>query len=152
MLACMQKVNFVIHFFLKILQRNSKLFVLGNLGMSGHTHRKWQYHFEETFHNYLQGKINSILYIFLDIMQRYKVVILGALGMPGHAHPKWYYQFVENFCVYLQVKNQFHSPYFSGDTAKISTNIGYFGHVWLYITKMIVSTFRRLRCLSACQK
>ena len=44
---------------------------------------------EETFHNYLQGKINSILYGFLVILQRcYKVVVLGALGMPGHAHPK----------------------------------------------------------------
>ena len=29
---------------------------------------------------------------------------------------------------------------------------GYFGHVWLYTTKMIASTCRRLRCLSACQK
>ena len=44
---------------------------------------------EETFHNYLQGKINSILYGFLEILQRcYKVVVVGALGMPGHAHPK----------------------------------------------------------------
>ena len=120
MLTCMQKVNFVIHFFLKILRRNSKLFVLRNLGKSGHTHQKWQYHFEETFDNYQQGKINSILYVFLEILQRYyKVVVLDALGMPGHAQPKWYYQFVENFCVYLQVKNQFHSPCFSGDTAKI---------------------------------
>ena len=88
--------------------------------MSGHTHQKWQYHSEETFGNYQQGKINSILYVFLEILQRcYKVVALGALGMPGHALPKWYYQSVENFCVYLQVKNQFHSPCFSGDTAKI---------------------------------
>ena len=120
MLTCMQKLNFVIHFFLKILQRNSKLFVLCNLGMSSHTHQKWQYHFEETFDNYQQGKINSILYVFLEILQRYyKVVVLGALGMSGHAHPKWYYQFVENCCVYLQVKDQFHSPCSSGDTAKI---------------------------------
>ena len=29
---------------------------------------------------------------------------------------------------------------------------GYLGHAWLYTTKMIVSTCRRLRCLSACQK
>ena len=31
----------------------------------------------------------------------------------------------------------------------MQTYFGYFGHVWLYITKIIVSTFRRLRCLSA---
>ena len=142
MLGCMQKVNFVIHFSLKILQRNSKLSILGNLGMSGHIHQKRQYHFEETFDNYQQGKINSILYVFLEILQRYyKVVVLGAFGMPGHAHPKWYYQFVEK-CVYLQIKNQFHSPCL----------FEYFGHVWLYLTKMIVSTFRRLWCLLACQK
>ena len=29
---------------------------------------------------------------------------------------------------------------------------GYFGHAWLHKPKMIVSTCRRLRCLSACQK
>ena len=87
--------------------------------MSGHTHQKWQYHLEETFDKYQHGKINSILYVLLEILQRYyKVVVLGALGMPGHAHPKWYYQFVENFCIYLQVKNQFHNPCFSGDTIK----------------------------------
>ena len=121
MLSCMQNVNFVIHFSLKILQRNSSLFVLSNFGMPGHTHQKWQYHFGEMFDNYQQGKIISILYVFLEILQRYckVVVLLGALGMPGHAHPKWYYQFVENFCIYLQVKNQFHNPCFFGYTAKI---------------------------------
>ena len=120
MLVCMQNVNFIIHSSFRILQRNSKLFILGNLGMSDHAHQKWQYHFEETFDTYQQEKINSILYVFLEVLQRYyKVVSLGALVMPGHAHPKWSYQFVENFCVYLQVKNQFHSPWFSGDTARI---------------------------------
>ena len=65
--------------------------------MSGHTHQKWQYHFEEMFYNYQLGENNSILYVFFEILQRYyKVVVLGALGMPGHAQPKWYYQFVEN--------------------------------------------------------
>ena len=37
MLVCMQKINFITHFFLKIFQRNSKLVILGNLDMSGHT-------------------------------------------------------------------------------------------------------------------
>ena len=37
MLLGMQKINFIIHFFIKILQRNSKLVILGNLGMHGHT-------------------------------------------------------------------------------------------------------------------
>ena len=37
MLVCMQKINFIILLFLKILQRNSKLVILGNLGMPAHT-------------------------------------------------------------------------------------------------------------------
>ena len=37
MLVGMQKINFITHFFLKILQKNSKLVILGNLGMPGHT-------------------------------------------------------------------------------------------------------------------
>ena len=75
---------------------------------------------EETFGNYHQAKINVNLYIFLDILQGYcKLVVSGTLGMPGYAHPNWYYQLVETFCVYLQAENQFHTPCFSGDTAKI---------------------------------
>ena len=38
--AC-KKINFITHFFLKILQRNSKLAIFGNLGMPDHTHQKW---------------------------------------------------------------------------------------------------------------
>ena len=85
MLIYMQKVNLLIHFLLKLLQRNSKLFFGGGGGGGGVI---WA-SLEETFQNYLQGKINSILYGFLEILQRcYKVVVVGALGMPGHAHPK----------------------------------------------------------------
>ena len=64
MLICIQKINFIIHFFLKILQ-NSKLVILSNLGMPGHTHLKWLYHFEEAFDVYLRQKINFILHVFL---------------------------------------------------------------------------------------
>ena len=37
MLVGIQKIDFITHFFLKILQRNSKLVILGNLDMPGHT-------------------------------------------------------------------------------------------------------------------
>ena len=40
MFICMQKINFITHFFLKILQRNSKLVISDNLDMPGHTHLK----------------------------------------------------------------------------------------------------------------
>ena len=66
---------------------------------------KSQYQFVGHFHSYLDVKINSILHVFLKILQKYwKLVVLDTLGMPGHTH------------------------------------------------NMIVSTRRRLQCLSACQK
>ena len=154
MLTCMQKINFFIHYFLKILQRNSNGFILGNLGMHGHTHLKWQYHFEEPFHNHQQAQINFIFYVFLEILQRYcKLVVLGTLDMPGYAHPKWYYQSVEKFCVYLQAKisSSWLMPFWRY-CKDMQTYFGYFGHAWLYTTKLIVSTCGRLQCLSACQK
>ena len=51
-----KKLNFIIHFFVKILQRNSKLVILGNFDIPGHTHLKWWYQFEEIFDVYLQAK------------------------------------------------------------------------------------------------
>ena len=36
----MQKINFIIDFFLKILQKTSKHVILGNVGMSDLTHLK----------------------------------------------------------------------------------------------------------------
>ena len=83
---CMQKTNFFVHFFLKILQRNWKLIIVCILGMPGHRHLKWQYQFEETFDIYLQ--------VFI----------------PGNAHPKWYYHIAENLCVYLKAKKSTSSP------------------------------------------
>ena len=37
--AC-KKINVITHFFLKILKRSSKLVILGNLGMPGHTSKR----------------------------------------------------------------------------------------------------------------
>ena len=118
MLICMQKVNFISHFFLKILQRNSKLVILGNLSMPGYTHLNWQYQFEEIFDAYYKQKIKFILPVFLEIFQIYcKLVILSTLDKPGYT--KWYYYLVENFRIYLQIKEQLHPTWFSGDIAKI---------------------------------
>ena len=107
MLIYLQKIQFLTDFFLKILQRNGKPVILGNLG--------W-----ETFYAYLRTKNQLHPSRFLWILQRYfKLVILGMLGMPGYTHPNWHYQLVENFHVHLQAKNQLHPPCFSGDIAKI---------------------------------
>ena len=59
MLVCMQKINFITHFFLTKLQGNSKLAILANLGVGGHTYLKWWYQFEEIFEVYLQEKTTS---------------------------------------------------------------------------------------------
>ena len=89
MLIGMQKINFITHFFLQILQRNSKLVILGNLAMPGHAHLKSQYQFEETFDVYLQAQ-NQVHSLRLsgDNAKICKLLILGALVMPDYAHPK----------------------------------------------------------------
>ena len=56
MLICMQKINFISNVFLEIFQRNSKLVILGHLGMLGHTHIKWKYQFLKISDVYLQAK------------------------------------------------------------------------------------------------
>ena len=92
MFSFMQKINFITHFLLKILQRNSKRVILGNLGISGH--------------------------------------------------------------VYQQVKNLFHHPCFFWRYSKDmqTSYFGYYGHACLGTLKMIASTCKALRCLSACEK
>ena len=64
-------------------------------------------------------KINFILPVFLEILQRYcKVVILSTLGKLGNTNTK-YHHLVENFRVYLQAEEPLHPPCFFRDIAKI---------------------------------
>ena len=141
---CTQKINFILHTFLEILQTC-------HLGTLGSAHPKWYYQHVGNFHVYQLAKIKFIPHVFLEILQKYcKLFILDTLDMSGHAHPKWYYHNVRDFHVYLQAKDQLHPPYFSGDIAKIL--FWEFGHVWLCTPKMIVSIHTKLHCLSACQK
>ena len=42
-----QKINFILHDFLEILQKYCKLVVLSTLGMSGGAHSKWYYRLAE---------------------------------------------------------------------------------------------------------
>ena len=61
-------------------------------------------------------KINFILSVFLEILQRYcKLVILDTLNKPGYTQPKLYCPLVQIFCIYLQTKEQLHPTSFSGD-------------------------------------
>ena len=82
-----------------------------------------------------------------------KLVVLDTLGMSGYAYPKWYYHLVEDFYVYLQAKKSTSFPMLLWRYWKVmQTCFGYFGHACLHSPKMIVSTRRRLWCLSACKK
>ena len=65
--ACKKSTSSLIYFFLTILQRNSKLIILINLGMLGHTHLKWQYNVEETidvYHGTIIGKKSTSSFTF----------------------------------------------------------------------------------------
>ena len=56
MLICKQKINYITHFFINMLQRNIKCVILGNWCVPGHTHLKWCYYFEEIFNICQQAK------------------------------------------------------------------------------------------------
>ena len=101
----MQKITFITYFFIKVLQRNSKPFILDNLAMSGHIHLKRQYHFAETFDVYQWAKKSTSS--FMLSLGYCTLVVLNTLGMPSYATP-----------VYLQVKIQLHSPCSSADIAR----------------------------------
>ena len=116
----MQKINFIIHFFLKILQRNSKLVILGNLGMPGHTHQKEQYELEEIFDVYLQAK-NQLHYSCFS----WEIAKLLQTCYFGYSRQAWLHKPImtvsswENFHIYLQAKEPLYPSCFSGDIAKI---------------------------------
>ena len=94
MFICGQKINFILHVFLKILQRYCKLVILGTLGIPGTHTQIVTNQFVEKFRLFGGKKSTSSPHVFLEILQRCncKLVILGTLGIPGYAHPKWQYQ------------------------------------------------------------
>ena len=120
MLICMQKINFITNFFLKILQRNSKIATWVIWAWLATHNQNDSINLKKALTFICWQKINFILCIFLEILQRYcKLVILGFLGMPGYPHTKWYHKLIENIPAYLQAKNQLHALHFSGDIGKI---------------------------------
>ena len=69
---CMQKINYILHIFLEILQRYYKPVILGTFRMHGSAHKKWYCQIVENFCVYLQAKkIDFINHDFLEIIQRY---------------------------------------------------------------------------------
>ena len=133
-----------------MLQRNSKLVTLGNIGMPAHTHLKDSIILKKASMFISRQKINFILHVFLDTLQRYcKTLALDTLGMPGYIHPKWYSHLL---CLSAGRKLTPPPMLFWRYYKDIQTYFGYFGLAWLDSPKMIVPTCRRLQCLSACKK
>ena len=56
MFICRQKINFILHVFLEILQKYCKLVILGTLGMPDSAHPKWYYQLVEKFCVHPQAK------------------------------------------------------------------------------------------------
>ena len=91
-------------------------------------------------------KINFILHVFLETLQKYcKLVLLGTLVMPAWAHPK-YHQLAENFCVHLQTKKFTLSTMFFWRYCQDMQTcyLGHFGHAWPCATKMIIKKLHLL--------
>ena len=153
MLICMQQINFITHLFLKILQRNSKLNILGNSSKPRYTLND-SINLKKSLMFICKRKTNFILSIFLEILQWYcKFVILGTLHKPAYAHLKWYQHLVE--LSYLSAgKRAILSPMFFYKYCKDmqTSYFEYFRHVWLYTPKMIKSTCRKFCCFSTSQK
>ena len=101
-------------------------------------------------------KINFILHIFLETLQYCKLIVLGFFGYFGHAWlyiANWSYQLVENLRIFRGKNSTSSAVLFWRSCKDMETSyFRYFRHAWLQTPKMIVSTCRRLQCLSASQK
>ena len=141
MFIYMQKINLISNFFFEILERHCKLGILKTSRMLDHPHQNHSISLYQVFMLiYTQKKINFSTHFFLKIL-------------PGHTHLKRQYQFEETFHVYLQAKNLIHSSRFPWDIAKmLQTCFRDFGNAWLNTIKVILSSCRKLSCLSACKK
>ena len=118
MLICKKKINFIPHLFFRILQRNSKLVILGDLGMPDHKHLKWQYQSEEIVDVYLEAKKQLHCCFFPgDVAKILPTCYFGYFGHTWLQKPKM----IVSSCrkLYQQSKEPLHSSCFSGDIAKI---------------------------------
>ena len=100
MLICKRKINFILtltsstsHFLLKILQKKkkkkSRLVILGNLRLPGHTHLKRWSQLEEIFAVYLQAKNQLHLSHFpWDIAKILQTYYFGYFGHASLRTPK----------------------------------------------------------------
>ena len=136
------------------MQRNSKLVILSNLGMTGHTQLKWYHQCEKTFNICQQAKNQLHPSCFpWDIT---KILLTGCFWYFG---PIWLLSpkvilpsYRKHLCLSVG-KTSTSSPILLwGYCKNIQIYFGYFGHARSHALKMIVSPWQRLQCLSACKK
>ena len=101
MLTCMQKINFLTHFFLKILQRNNKLVILDNLGIFENLKKPSMF--------ICRQKINFNFQVSLEILKDITTLLLWILWTT-HTH-----KVISSTCRKLSrlsagKKKQLHSP------------------------------------------
>ena len=90
MFICRQKINFIFHNCLQILQRHSKLFILRPFDMPGYAHLKLSYQLVKNFRVYLQAKNDFNPPRFSGEFRKIcKLLILSTFGMSVYTHPKW---------------------------------------------------------------
>ena len=84
MLIYMQKINFITHFFFKILQRNNLLFWVIWRGLVTHTQND-SINLKKPLMLICRQKVHFILHNFLEILQKYcKLVYFGYFGLHTH--------------------------------------------------------------------
>ena len=100
---CKQKINFILHVFLEILQRYCELAIFGTLGMPGYTHQKWYY--QKLLRLSTDKKSVSSPMFFWRYGKDMQNSYFGYFGHTWLHMPKMVVQLVENFDVYLHPKN-----------------------------------------------
>ena len=97
----MQKINFIFHVFLEILQCYSKLVILGTLDMLGYAYPKWYYQLVENFRLYLQAKNQLHPRIFLEIKNKHHHSLNWDILFQRILQCDW----LMAFCPYLENQN-----------------------------------------------
>ena len=152
MFISMQKHNFIIHFFLEILKRNSKIFTLGNLGVTGHKHLKSQHEFEETFDIYLQAKKSTSSFMFsLRCQLGFQVHLDSGIPILGTSNLGAQ---IKSFC---ESKHSLTASIFLEQDLNVAqilqaSYFGYFEYAWSPIPKVVLSTCRKHFYLSVDKK
>ena len=122
MFICMQKINFITHFFI----------ILSNLVMPGHTHLNESMNLKKLLTSTCRQKNNSVLQVFFDILQSFANLFFWILWGCLATHTQS--DLVENFlCLSAGKKSTSPSMLLWSYCNDMQTsNFGYFGHAWLH--------------------